>query len=263
VLRVATANVNGIRAAARKGFGEWLAGRGLDVVCLQEVRAVAAEVPEGLFDGWHGAHAASVTKGRCGVSVLTREQPTAARVGFGSAEFDPEGRYVEVDLPGLTVGSLYLPKGGVGTPRQDAKFRFMAEFAAYLKEARERAAADGRELLVCGDWNIAHTEADIKNWKSNLANSGFLPAERAWLGELFTDFVDVVRQVHPGTAGPYTWWSYRGRAFDNDAGWRIDHHVATSALAARASAAVVDRADSYDTRWSDHSAVVVDYVTDP
>jgi exodeoxyribonuclease-3 len=261
VLRVATANVNGIRAAARKGFGEWLATRGLDVVCLQEVRAVAAEVPEGLFDGWHGAHAESVTKGRCGVSVLTRQQPTAVRAGFGSAEFDPEGRYVEVDLPGVTVGSLYLPKGGVGTPRQDAKYRFMAEFAGYLKDARARAAAEDRELLVCGDWNIAHTEADIKSWKTNLKSSGFLPEERAWLGELFADGVltDVVRALHPGAAGPYTWWSYRGRAFDNDAGWRIDHHVATAGLAASAQVAVVDRADSYDTRWSDHAAVIVDY----
>jgi exodeoxyribonuclease-3 len=257
VLRVATANVNGIRAAAKKGFGDWLATRELDVVCLQEVRAVGAEIPAGLFDGWHGAHAESVTKGRCGVSVLTREQPTAVRVGFGSAEFDPEGRYVEVDLPGVTVGSLYLPKGGVGTPRQDAKYRFMAEFAGYLKEARQR----GRELLVCGDWNIAHREADIKSWKTNLGSSGFLPEERAWLGEVFADggFVDVVRALHPHDAGPYTWWSYRGRAFDTAAGWRIDHHVATTALAASAQVAVVDRADSYDTRWSDHAAVVVDY----
>ncbi|MCW2610133.1 MAG: exodeoxyribonuclease [Actinomycetota bacterium] len=255
VLRVATANVNGIRAAAKKGFGAWLATRGLDVVCLQEVRAIGSEIPAGLFDGWHGAHAESVTKGRCGVSVLTRERPTAVRVGFGSAEFDPEGRYVEVDLAGVTVGSLYLPKGGVGTPRQDAKYRFMTEFAAYLKEARDR----GRELLVCGDWNIAHTEADIKSWKTNLKSSGFLPEERAWLGEVFTDFVDVVRARHPDSAGPYTWWSYRGRAFDNDAGWRIDHHVATPDLAGRARCAVVDRAASYDTRWSDHSAVVVDY----
>jgi exodeoxyribonuclease-3 len=256
VLRVATANVNGIRAAAKKGFGDWLATRGLDVVCLQEVRAVAAEVPAGLFDGWHGAHAESVDKGRCGVSILTREQPTAVRVGFGSAEFDPEGRYVEVDVADVTIGSLYLPKGGVGTPRQDAKYRFMAEFQAYLKEARDR----GRELLVTGDWNIAHTEADIKSWKTNLLSSGFLPEERAWLGELFAGgFVDVLRAQCPDQAGPYTWWSYRGRAFDNDAGWRIDHHVATPALAATARAAVVDRAPSYDTRWSDHSAVVVDY----
>jgi exodeoxyribonuclease-3 len=255
VLRVATANVNGLRAATKKGFGDWLAARELDVVCLQEVRCTGPEIPAGLFDGWHGAHAESVNKGRCGVSVLTRERPTAVRVGFGSAEFDPEGRYVEVDLDGVTVGSLYLPKGGVGTPRQDAKYRFMAEFAAYLKEARDR----GRELLVCGDWNIAHTEADIKSWKTNLRSSGFLPEERAWLGEVFTEFVDVVRDRHPGTAGPYTWWSYRGRAFDNDAGWRIDHHVATPGLASRARSAVVDRASSYDTRWSDHSAVVVEY----
>jgi exodeoxyribonuclease-3 len=256
VLRVATANVNGLRAAARKGFGEWLAGREVDVVCLQEVRCTADEVPAGLLDGWHVAHSECSVRGRNGVAVLTRTEPSAVRRGFGSAEFDPEGRYVEVDLDGVTVGSLYLPKGGVGTPRQDAKYRFMAEFLAYLKSARDRGA---REVLVAGDWNIAHTETDLKSWKTNLKSSGFLPEERAWLGEVYGEFVDVVRALHPGTAGPYTWWSYRGRAFDNDAGWRIDHHVATPGLAARARAAVVDRAPSYDTRWSDHAAVVVDY----
>ena len=254
MLRVATANVNGLRAAARKGFGEWLSAREVDVLCLQEVRCTADEVPAGLLDGWHMAHSECAQRGRNGVAVLTRAEPAAVRVGFGSPEFDPEGRYVEVDLDGMTVGSLYLPKGGVGTPRQDAKYRFMAEFAAHLKWAAERG-----ELLVAGDWNIAHTEADLKSWKTNLLSSGFLPEERAWLGELFTGYVDVVRALHPGVSGPYTWWSYRGRAFDNDAGWRIDHHVATPGLAARATAAVVDRAGSYDTRWSDHAAVVVDY----
>jgi exodeoxyribonuclease-3 len=253
VLRVATVNVNGLRAAARKGFGAWLADRGADVVCLQEVRCTAEEVPAGLFDGWYVAHAECADRGRCGVAVLTRREPTAVRLGFGSAEFDTSGRYVEVDLPGLTVGSLYLPSGDVGTPRQDEKFRFMAEFRGYLKEARDR------ELLVAGDWNIAPAEPDLRNWKANLRKSGFLPEERAWLGELFTQHVDVVRALHPAQDGPYTWWSYRGRAFDNDAGWRIDHHVATPGLAATATAAVVDRAASYDTRWSDHAAVVVDY----
>ncbi|MGW5696092.1 exodeoxyribonuclease III, partial [Streptomyces asiaticus] len=169
------------------------------------------------------------------------------------------GRYVEVDLPGVTVGSLYLPSGEVGTDRQDEKERFMAEFLPYLKELRERAAAGGREALVCGDWNIAHQEADLKNWKANQKKSGFLPEERAWLGRVFEEaaYVDVVRALHPDVPGPYSWWSYRGRAFDNDAGWRIDLVCTSPGLAARAVKAYVERAATHEERWSDHAPVTV------
>ncbi|MGV9560862.1 exodeoxyribonuclease III [Streptomyces sp. NPDC003480] len=263
MLTVTSVNVNGIRAAARKGFVDWLAGTSADVLCLQEVRAEPAQIPVEVRtpDGWHAVHVPAAAKGRAGVSLYTRREPDRVRVGFGSAEFDGSGRYVEVDLPGVTVASLYLPSGEVGTERQDEKVRFMAGFFGYLKELRERAAADGREVLVCGDWNIAHREADLKNWRGNRKNSGFLPEERAWLGRVLDPedggYVDVVRALHPDAEGPYTWWSYRGRAFDNDSGWRIDLAVATPGLAGRAVKALVERAAGHGERWSDHAPVTV------
>lgn len=263
MLTVTTANVNGLRAAAKKGFVEWLADTPADVLCLQEVRAEPHQLPEHVRapEGWHVVHAPAAAKGRAGVSLYTRREPDRVRVGFGSAEFDAAGRYVEADLPGVTVASLYLPSGEVGTERQDEKMRFMGEFLAHLKELRERAAADGREVLVCGDWNIAHRQADLKNWRGNTKNSGFLPEEREWLSTVLTPtaggYVDVVRTLHPDTEGPYTWWSYRGRAFENDAGWRIDLAVATPGLAGRAVKAYVERAASYEERWSDHAPVTV------
>ena len=263
MLTVSTVNVNGLRAAARKGFVEWLASTDADVVCLQEVRAELDQLPDGVRApaGWHAVFAPSATAGRNGVAILSRVEPDAVRIGFGAAEFEDGGRYLEVDLPGLVVASLYLPSGDAGTPRQEEKERFMAAFLPYLAELRAKAEANGREVVVCGDWNIAHREADLKNWKGNLKNSGFLPMERDWLGKVYAEagYVDVVRDLHPDVAGPYSWWSYRGKGFDNDAGWRIDLHVASPALARRAHAAVVERAASYDQRWSDHAPVTVRY----
>lgn len=263
VLTVTSVNVNGLRAAAKKGFVEWLAETSADVLCLQEVRAEPGQLSEEVRapDGWHVVHAPAAAKGRAGVSLYTRREPDRVRIGFGSEEFDSSGRYVEVDLPGVTVASLYLPSGEVGTERQDEKTRFMDEFLTYLKDLRERAAADGREVVVCGDWNIAHQEADLKNWRANKKNSGFLPEERAWLGRVLDaadgGYVDVVRALHPGAEGPYTWWSYRGRAFDNDSGWRIDLLISTPGLARRAVKGFVERAASHGERWSDHAPVTV------
>ncbi|MEU0049321.1 exodeoxyribonuclease III [Streptomyces sp. NPDC006184] len=265
MLTVTSVNVNGLRAAAKKGFVEWLAGTEADVVCLQEVRAEPHQLPEEVRgpDGWHVTHAPAAAKGRAGVSLYTRREPDRVRVGFGSAEFDGSGRYVEADLPGVTVASLYLPSGEAGTERQDEKVRFMDEFLTHLKDLRERAAADGREVLVCGDWNIAHRQADLRNWRGNTKNSGFLPEERAWLGRVLEPadggYVDVVRALHPDTEGPYTWWSYRGRAFDNDSGWRIDYQIATPGLAGRAVKGFVERAATHAERWSDHAPVTVVY----
>ncbi|MFC5722064.1 exodeoxyribonuclease III [Streptomyces gamaensis] len=260
---VTTVNVNGLRAAAKKGFVEWLASTEADVVCLQEVRAEPHQLPDEVREpeGWYVTHAPAAAKGRAGVSLYTRREPDAVRTGFGSAEFDGSGRYLEADLPGLTVASLYLPSGEVGTERQDEKERFMDEFLPYLVALRARAAEEGREVLVCGDWNIAHTEADLKNWKANRKSAGFLPEERAWLSRVFDEagYVDVVRALHPDVTGPYSWWSYRGRAFDNDSGWRIDYQVATPGLAERAVKAMVERAASHDQRWSDHAPVTVVY----
>lgn len=261
MLRIATHNVNGIRAAMRRGYLDWATVRNPDVICLQEVRSPREAVPPECYAGYHFAFDAGDRAGRNGVAVLTREAPSAIRVGFGSAEFDVHGRYVEVDLPGVTVASLYLPKGDVYGPKYEAKTRFMTEFEAYLKRARTRAKKGGREILVCGDFNIAHAEVDIKAWKANLKSDGFLPEERAWVSEMVgpAKFVDVVRRLYPDQPGPYSWWSWRGKAFDNDAGWRIDYHLASAGLAERAVAATVDRAASYAERIADHAPVTVDY----
>jgi exodeoxyribonuclease-3 len=267
MLTVTTVNVNGVRAAAKKGFLGWLEKTSADVVCLQEVRAEPGQLPAELREaaGWHAYHAPAEAKGRAGVSVLTRRAPTGVRVGCGAEEFDASGRYLEIDLPHagttVTIGSLYLPSGEVGTPRQDEKYRFMDAFLAHLTALRARAATDAGHALVCGDWNIAHQEADLKNWRSNQKSAGFLPEERAWLSRVLAPdaWTDVVRRLHPDTAGPYSWWSYRGQAFDNDSGWRIDLQVATPDLAKTAVHAVVERAPSYDLRWSDHAPVTIGY----
>jgi exodeoxyribonuclease-3 len=263
VLTVSTVNVNGLRAAAKKGFVEWLAGTKADVVGCQEVRAELSQLPPEVGEpkGWHAIHAPSAAKGRNGVSLYCRTEPEYVQVGFGVAEFEESGRYLEAHLPGVVVASLYLPSGDVGTPRQEEKERFMAAFLPYLKELRGKAEADGREVVVMGDWNIAHAEIDLKNWRTNQKNSGFLPEERAWLSQVFDEagYVDVQRKLDPQGPGPYTWWTYRGQAFDNDAGWRIDYQITTPGLADRAIEAKVERAASYETRWSDHAPVTVVY----
>lgn len=264
---VTTINVNGVRAAVRErsadnlGLLAWLADTAADVVCLQETRADDAQLGEALApalaDGWHLASAEPHLKGRSGVAILSRECFTDVRIGVGAEEFDHHGRYVEVDLPGgATVASVYVHSGEAGTDRQVEKERFMAALTKRMAELR----ADGRDAVLCGDWNIGHTENDIKNWKGNLKKAGFLPEERQWLTELMdAGWVDVVRRLHPDRPGPYSWWSWRGQAFDNDAGWRIDFHLAAEALAGRARAARVEKPQAYALRWSDHAPVTVEF----
>lgn len=262
-LTVSTINVNGIRAAVKQrstenlGLLPWLKETEAEVVCLQETRADDEQLNDALApalaDGWNLASAVPHPKGRNGVAVLSRHPIEAARL-LVSDEFETHGRYLEVDTAGVTVASVYVPTGEAETERQLEKERFMAAIAARMAELR------GRDAVLCGDWNIAHTENDIKNWKGNLKKAGFLPSERAWLTELLgTGWVDVVRVLHPDVAGPYSWWSWRGKAFDNDAGWRIDYHLASPTLAVRATSARVDRAELYALRWSDHSPVTVSY----
>jgi exodeoxyribonuclease-3 len=262
-MRIASHNVNGIRAASRRGYRDWVQARDLDVICLQEVRSPAVLVPTDAFDGYHVAYHEGDKAGRNGVAVLTRAEPSEVRIGFGSAEFDPQGRYVEVDLPGVTVASLYLPKGDVYGPKFEAKMRFMTQFAEHIARSVERATRAGHGFVVCGDYNIAHTNDDIKAWKANLKSDGFLPEERAWYGTQVDagtgPVVDVLRALHPEGPGPYSWWSWRGKAFDNDAGWRIDHHWASPNLAALAVTGGVDRAPTYAGRISDHAPVTIDY----
>ncbi|MGW9347595.1 exodeoxyribonuclease III [Nocardiopsis flavescens] len=262
---ISTVNVNGLRAAAKKspGFSDWLSASAADVVCLQEVRAEESQLPAEVASppGWHAVFAPAAAKGRAGVAVYSRVEPDAVRVGFGEAEFEGSGRYLEADFGRVSVASLYLPSGEVGTERQDEKERFMKTFLPYLVERRKELEARGRDLVVCGDWNIAHREADLKNWRGNMKNSGFLPEERAWMDRVFGEagYVDVVRGLFPDQEGPYSWWSYRGRAFDNDTGWRIDYQVATPGLAGRVVEGRVERYPDRAGRWSDHAPVTVRY----
>jgi exodeoxyribonuclease-3 len=260
---VSTINVNGIRAAVKQRSAEnlgllaWLKETTADVVCLQETRAdddqLADALAPALADGWHLASASPHLKGRNGVALLSRHAVDAVR-RMESDEFGDHGRYLEVDTGGLTVASVYVQTGEAETDRQLEKERFMSALAARMSVIR------GTDAVVCGDWNIAPTELDIKNWKGNLKKSGFLPGERQWVADLLaTGWVDVVRALHPEVAGPYSWWSWRGRAFDNDAGWRIDYQLAAPSLAPRAHVARVERADAYALRWSDHAPVTVEY----
>ena len=273
-MRIATVNVNGVRAATRRGFADWLRERDCDLVALQEVRSPADLVPLEAIAGYHFAYHPGDRAGRNGVALLSRTPLQAPRHGFGHAS-DAEGRYLEADLDlagwRLRVASLYLPKGGraddteAELARYRHKLRFLRSFRPYLTRARRQAQAEGREFLVLGDFNIAHTRYDLRNWRANQKNVGFLPEEREWFDSLLgpRTLVDVVRRLHPDTDGPYSWWSWLGNAFNNDTGWRIDYHLATPALARAALAGGTDRADSYEQRLSDHAPVVVDYADRP
>ncbi|TPG34632.1 exodeoxyribonuclease III [Mycolicibacterium hodleri] len=263
---VSTINVNGIRAAVKErslenlGMLPWLKETLADVVCLQETRAndeqLAEALAPALTDGWYLASADSHLKGRNGVAILSRHPIARALIGPDADEFSAHGRYLEVDTAELTVASAYFPTGEAGTDRQLEKERFMAAVAARMDVLRRRR----RDAVVCGDWNIGHTENDIKAWKANQKKAGFLPAERQWLSDLLaTGWVDVVRVMYPDVTGPYSWWSWRGKAFDNDAGWRIDYQLANRRLADRVVSARVERADAYALRWSDHAPVTVSY----
>ena len=269
MLRVATINVNGIRAAHHRsrgqttGFSEWLAGRDCDIVTLQEVRAPDDVLREIVADsGYHVAHAESAAKGRAGVAVLSRAEPKDVRPDCGHPHFSDTGRWVESDVPLaagglLTVVSAYVHSGGVGTPKQIDKMRFLDQMI--VRMGAIRAHAD--HGIVTGDFNVGRTENDIKNWQGNIGKAGFLPDERAVLDRAVDDlgWVDVHRRLSGDIPGPYTWWSMRGQAFDTDTGWRIDYQIATPELAAAARTAHVDRAPSWAERWSDHAPLVVDY----
>jgi exodeoxyribonuclease-3 len=262
-------NVNGIRAAHNKtrgqsaGLSEWLAERGADVVTLQEVRAPDDIVRSILADsGYHVVHTEAAAKGRAGVAVLSKTEPAAYRVGNGDDYFDDSGRWIESDITlsdgsTLTVVSAYVHSGEVGTPRQDDKYRFLDQMIVRMQQLRD----SGNHAVVTGDLNVGHTERDIKNWKANQKKAGFLPEERAYFDRFFGElgWVDVHRSLAGDVDGPYTWWSMRGKAFDTDAGWRIDYQMATPELAERAVAADVDRAESWAERWSDHAPLVIDY----
>lgn len=265
VVRLISANVNGIRAAARRGGLDWLAAQDADVLALQEVRASDEQLCKVLADGglggWHVSSAEGRVKGHAGVAVLTRRPPLRVSSDIGPQEFTDAGRWIEVDVPGpdgpVTVISSYVHTGESFTPKQDEKYRFLDAAGSRLALLSEN---NGYAVLT-GDLNICHTADDLKNWKGNVGKSGFLPDEQAHLDRWISDhgYVDVHRTLHGPGPGPYTWWSWRGKAFDNDAGWRIDYHFASAPLAQRASRAEVGRAAAYAQRWSDHAALTVDY----
>jgi exodeoxyribonuclease-3 len=271
-VRIASVNVNGIRAAARKGMHDWLATAGVDVLTLQEVRAEASDLAAAL-PGWHIAGDEALAKGRAGVAIATREPFDVWRVELGDETLDSKGRWVEADIEIdgelVTIVSAYVFTGEAGTEKQVAKY-------AFLDAMEERMPHLGDLALVTGDLNVGHRELDIRNWKGNLKKAGFLPKERAYFdrflapaGEIVATvdgeagrglgWVDVGRTFAGDVDGPYSWWSNRGKAFDTDTGWRIDYHLASPELATRATAYRIDRAPSWDTRWSDHAPVIADY----
>ena len=319
MFKLTSLNLNGIRSATRKGLQEWVAQSMPDCICVQELKAQAADI-KGQFEeiaGHKGYFHFAEKKGYSGVGIYTRHEPSDVIVGYGSTEFDAEGRYVELRFdsparthsPKLSIISCYFPSGSSGEERQAAKFRFLAEMYPRLL-ALKQCGGDNREFILCGDINIAHQEIDLKNFKGNKKNSGFLPEERAWMTELLrqgmaptlptacgslppegaaapaarqsrfrgpgldeTDaalattptvaisapsggMVDVYRQLHPDTTGDaYTWWSNRGQAYANNVGWRLDYHLATPAMAARARTAAIPK----EPRFSDHAPLTVDY----
>ena len=253
-MRIITLNANGIRSAQRKGFFEWMARQDADVVCIQETKAQRDQLADPVFHpaGYHCHYADAEKKGYSGVAIYSKQKPAEVVAGFGSREFDAEGRYIEARFKGLSVVSVYLPSGSSSEERQQAKFRFLAEFMPHLRALARKK----RDYVLCGDWNIAHKEIDLKNWRSNQKNSGFLPEERAWMDELFGEarFVDAFREADPRPE-QYTWWSNRGQAWAKNVGWRIDYQVASPLLRGSVARAGIYKAQ----RFSDHAPLVIDY----
>lgn len=259
MFKLTSLNLNGIRSATSKGLEAWLAQAKPDCICVQEIKA-QAEHMEGDFQhlaGLKGYFHLAEKKGYSGVGVYTRHEPSDVIIGYGSPEFDAEGRYVELrfDTPQkkLSIISSYFPSGSSGEDRQQAKFRYLAEFYPHLV-----ALKAAREFILCGDVNIAHKEQDLKNWRSNQKNSGFTPEERAWVTKLLNEagLIDVYRQLQPtATDTAYTWWSNRGQAYANNVGWRLDYHLATPALAAFAKRESIYK----DQKFSDHAPITIEY----
>ncbi len=253
-MRIVTLNVNGLRSAASKGFASWMRRQKADVVCLQETKAQPEDLPRALAAprGLHAFFHSAEKRGYSGVAIYSRREPDRVVMGLGIADIDAQGRYLQADFGKLSVVSLYLPSGSSGEVAQARKFAFMERFLPKLAAMREC----GREFVICGDWNIAHKEIDLRNWRDNRKNSGFLPEEREWLTRVFErhGFVDVFRRCDPRPER-YTWWSNRGRSWAKNVGWRIDYQIATPGIAARARCA-----DIYiRRRFSDHAPLIIDY----
>lgn len=253
-MRIITANLNGIRSAAKKGFFDWLANQKADFVCLQETKAQMAELPDELYRplGYHCYFSDAVKKGYSGVGLYSKQKPDQVFHTLGWVCADDEGRFVRVDVGNLSVISLYLPSGTSGAHRQIEKFDFMRRFVVVLRELKKLK----RDVVICGDWNIVHKEIDIKNFKSNQKTSGCLPEERAWLDDVLTKegYVDAFRVVNH-EADQYTWWSNRGDAYNKNVGWRIDYQVISHDLKDKVKTVSIYK----DEKFSDHAPLIIDY----
>lgn len=250
-MKVISLNVNGLRSAIKKDLIPWFKKQNADVICLQEIKCDQNQFQNAInvLDGYHGNVFCAQKKGYSGVAILSKQKPDQLRIGLGWEPCDEEGRYLQVDFGKLSVVSLYLPSGSAGPHRQEKKFAFMEKFEKDLA----RMQKDGREYILCGDWNIVRSELDIKNWKSNQKNSGCLPEERDWINALFDQqtFVDAYRELHPEKV-EYSWWSQRGQAFANNVGWRIDYQIMTKNLKAKLTSLEMLR----EPKFSDHAALI-------
>ena len=256
MLRIISANLNGIRSAVKKGFLPWAVKQQADFICMQELKAQRDDLEDTILnpDGLHGYFHHAEKKGYSGCGIYTPHKPDDVLYGYGNDEFDAEGRYVEARFKTLSVISVYMPSGSSSPERQEAKYRYLDSFLPQLIKLKKT----GREIVLCGDVNIAHHEIDLKNWKGNVKNSGFLPEERAWLSNLFdkVGYVDVYRKIEPEASETcYTWWSNRGQAYAKNVGWRIDYQIATPEIAKSAQKTAVYK----DERFSDHAPLIVDY----
>ncbi len=252
--RIITLNLNGIRSAAKKGFFDWMLEQNADVICVQEIKAQHLDLQQKIFqpEGYYSCFHYAEKKGYSGVGIYSKEKPSQVLTGLGWPEADDEGRYIEAHFTDFCVASVYLPSGTSGELRQAVKFDFLKRYADYLRTLRMRS----KEFVICGDWNIAHRQIDLKNWRGNQKNSGFLPEERAWMDELFGSlgFIDAFRQVNQ-EADQYTWWSNRGQAWAKNVGWRIDYQVVTPGLRGAIKNASIFR----EQRFSDHAPLLIDY----
>ncbi|WP_349432353.1 exodeoxyribonuclease III [Methylomarinum sp. Ch1-1] len=253
-MRIITLNANGIRAAERKGFFQWLRQQNADVVCIQETKAQVEQLKADAFwpTDYHCFYHDAEKKGYSGVAIYCKKKPCAINEGIGWKKLDAEGRYIEAQFDNLSVISLYLPSGSSGEERQAIKFNVLDYLLPYLQEI----GRNGRDYIICGDWNIAHKEIDLKNWRGNRKNSGFLPEERAWLDRLFDDklWFDAFRLINQ-EAEQYTWWSNRGQAWSKNVGWRIDYQVINKTLRDKIRSTSIYK----NERFSDHAPLIIDY----
>jgi exodeoxyribonuclease-3 len=256
-MKIISLNANGIRAAHKKGLFEWFKQQHADVLCIQETKAQIDQLDPKLFvpEGYHFYQSDAEKKGYSGVSIYSKQKPASVQYGIDWHEFDSEGRWIQIDLGHVIVVSLYMPSGSAKEERQDFKYVCMERLEPVLKQLK----TSGKPFVVCGDWNIAHKKIDIKNWRGNQKNSGFLPEEREWMTKLFKEFnlIDACREVEPGEH-QYSWWSNRGQAWANNTGWRIDYHITSPCLQNKVKSAHIYK----EERFSDHAPVIVEYSID-